>query len=187
MSFVTATPRASTAIATLFSEHGRAYQQLSAEVSVFHDQFVLALNAAAGSYAVAEGANVNPLQALLDLVNAPTIALVGRPPIGNGANGAPETGAKGGNGEILIGNGGAGGSGTGNSEHGGDGGLLFGDGGAGGDGLGNTGTAGGQGGRAFLFGNGGGGGNAGLGITKGRVGAGGTGGLLGLNGLDGLL
>ncbi|MEK1114744.1 PE family protein, partial [Mycobacterium ulcerans] len=51
-------------------------------------------------------------QALLDLINAPTQALLDRPLIGNGANGAAGTGANGGDGGILFGNGGAGGSGA---------------------------------------------------------------------------
>ena len=41
----------SAAVATLFSGHAQAYQQLSAEAAAFHDQFVRAVNAAAGSYA----------------------------------------------------------------------------------------------------------------------------------------
>jgi hypothetical protein len=59
--------------------------------------------------------NASPLQTieqdLLGIVNAPTDALLGRPLIGNGANGAPGTGAAGGDGGWLIGNGGAGGAG----------------------------------------------------------------------------
>ncbi|MEK0729033.1 hypothetical protein OSH23_24295, partial [Mycobacterium ulcerans] len=47
----------------------------------------------------------------LNLINTPTNALLGRPLIGNGANGAPGTGQAGGPGGILWGNGGAGGSG----------------------------------------------------------------------------
>ncbi|VAZ86174.1 PE-PGRS family protein PE_PGRS61 [Mycobacterium persicum] len=43
------------------------------------------------------------------MINAPTQAVLGRPLIGNGANGAPETGQNGAPGSILLGNGGAGG------------------------------------------------------------------------------
>ncbi|MET2805003.1 PE family protein, partial [Mycobacterium tuberculosis] len=43
------------------------------------------------------------------MLNAPTQALLGRPLVGNGANGAPGTGANGGDGGILFGSGGAGG------------------------------------------------------------------------------
>ena len=62
-------------------------------------------------------------QDLLDLINAPFLALTGRPLIGNGANGAPDTGEAGRNGGWLYGNGGSGG-GThpagGNGDAGGD-------------------------------------------------------------------
>ncbi|WP_140032002.1 PE domain-containing protein, partial [Mycobacterium tuberculosis] len=73
----------------------------------FHDQFVRALAAGAGAYAGAEAANVE--QQLLNAINAPTLALLGRPLIGNGADGSPGTGQAGGPGGILYGNGGNGG------------------------------------------------------------------------------
>ncbi|MCV7122656.1 PE family protein, partial [Mycobacterium lacus] len=95
----------SAAIAALFSAHGHAYQTLSARAAAFHAEFVQVLTAGASSYASAEAANASPLQQLLDVVNAPTQALLGRPLIGNGANGAPGTGANGGAGGILYGNG----------------------------------------------------------------------------------
>src|ERR1700757_2057006 len=106
----------SAAIAAVFSAHGQGFQALGAQAAAFHDQFVQALTAGAGSYASAEAANVaaftaNPAQTiqqdLLNLINAPSQFLVGRPLIGNGANGAPGTGAAGGAGGILIGDGGA--------------------------------------------------------------------------------
>jgi hypothetical protein len=54
---------------------------LGAEAAAFHDQFVQALNAGAGSYASAEAANASPLQTVqqdaLNLVNAPAQALLG--------------------------------------------------------------------------------------------------------------
>ncbi len=106
----------SAGIAALFGSHGAAYQALCTEAAAFHDQFSQALSAAAGSYASAEAANVQQIltsaltggwapaaaqppnlgQELLDLVNAPTQTLFNRPLIGNGANGAPGTGAPGG-------------------------------------------------------------------------------------------
>ncbi|WP_085158720.1 PE family protein, partial [Mycobacterium lacus] len=95
----------SAAIAAAFSGHAQAYQELNAQAAVFHGQLVAALNAGGASYAAAEAANAAPLQGLLDVVNAPTLALLGRPLIGNGANGAPGAGANGGDGGILIGNG----------------------------------------------------------------------------------
>ncbi len=102
----------SAAMAALFSGHAQAYQALSAQAALFHEQFVRALTAGAGSYAAAEAASAAPLEGVLDVINAPALALLGRPLIGNGANGAPGTGANGGDGGILIGNGGAGGSGA---------------------------------------------------------------------------
>jgi hypothetical protein len=88
----------SAAIAALFSAHGQGFQALSAQAAAFNDQFVQALTAGAGSYAGAEAANVaaftaNPAQSieqdLLNAINGPSLALTGRPLIGNGANGAP--------------------------------------------------------------------------------------------------
>lgn len=94
----------SVAIAAAFGAHGQAYQALSAQAATFHIQFVQALTAGAGSYAA-----TSPL---LDAINAPFLAALGRPLIGNGADGAPGTGAAGGAGGLLFGNGGAGGPGA---------------------------------------------------------------------------
>ncbi len=194
----------SAAMAALFSGHAQAYQALSAQAALFHEQFVRALTAGAGSYAAAEAASAAPLEGVLDVINAPALALLGRPLIGNGANGAPGTGANGGDGGILIGNGGAGGSGAagmpgGNGGAGGaggpnapggaggNGGWLLGNGGIGGPGgassiPGMSGGAGGTGGATGLLGwgaNGGAGGlGDGVGVDRGTGGAGGRGGLL---------
>ncbi|PHO64346.1 hypothetical protein B6F35_12710 [Mycobacterium tuberculosis variant bovis] len=160
------TDEVSTAISALFGAHAQAYQALSAHVAAFHDQFVHTLTAGAGSYMAAEAA-ASPLQALqlelLNAINAPTLALLGRPLIGDGTDAAPGSGGAGGAGGILIGNGGTGGAGgTGN------------DGGDGGDG--------GRGGDAQLLGNGGdggaggAGGPAGFGASPGAGAAGGGGG-----------
>ena len=152
----------SAAIASLFSSHGTAFQALSAQAAAFHSQFVQALTAGAGSYVSAEAANVaafaaNPAQTvqqdLLNLINAPSLALTQRSVIGNGANGAPGTGQNGAPGGWLYGNGGAGGSG-------GTGGLV-GSGGAGGTG-GHGATTGGDGGH---------GGNGGLIVSSGALAA----------------
>src|SRR6516164_2926129 len=122
----------SAAIAALFSAHGQGFQALGAQAAAFHDQFVQALTAGAGSYGGAEAANVaaftaNPAQTvkqdLLNAINAPSLALTGRPVIGNGANGAPGTGQAGGNGGWLLGNGGAGGC-SATSQNGGTGGAA---------------------------------------------------------------
>lgn len=206
----------STAVAALFGEHGQAYQVFSAQAARFHQQFVQALNAGAGAYAAAEATNASLMQTVvqsaLDVINAPTNALLGRPLIGNGTNGAPGTGQAGGPGGLLWGNGGDGGSGA-LGQTGGAGGAagLFGNGGAGGagglgvtgkpgaagqvGGIGGTGGAGGIGGHGgLLWGNGGAGGAGGVGGTGGTggpvnaagvVGAGGSGGAGGLGGAGG--
>jgi hypothetical protein len=144
----------SAAIASLFSSHGQGFQALTAQAAAFRDQFVQALNGAAGSYAAAEAANASPLQTLeQDLQKtvagfSPVKDLTGRPLFGNGADGAPGTGQAGGNGGWLFGNGGDGGSGGSGQAAGGAGGsaFLFGNGGDGG-----AGAPGGQGGRGGLL------------------------------------
>lgn len=168
----------SAAIASLFSGNAQAYQALSAQAAAFHQQFVRALSSAAGSYAAAEAANASPMQAVLDVVNGPTQLLLGRPLIGDGANGGP--GQNGGDGGLLYGNGGNGGSSSTPGQPGGRGGAagLIGNGGAGGaGGPGANGGAGGNGG--WLYGNGGLGGNGGAATQiGGNGGNGGHGGLL---------
>jgi PE family len=84
----------SAAIASMFSSHAQAYQTLSAQAAAFHTQFVQLMNGGAAQYAASEAANASPLQPLLNAINAPTEALVGRPLIGNGVNGAPGTGGR---------------------------------------------------------------------------------------------
>ncbi|WP_237049934.1 PE family protein, partial [Mycobacterium tuberculosis] len=107
----------SAAMAALFGAHAQEYQRLSAQAAGFHAQFVQALNAGVNSYASAEAANASPLQAVeqqvLGLINGPAQTLLGRPLIGNGADGAPGTGQPGGPGGLLWGNGGNGGAGGG--------------------------------------------------------------------------
>ncbi|ORA99126.1 PE family protein, partial [Mycobacterium intermedium] len=148
----------SLALSELFAAHGRQYQTVSEQASLFHQQFVQALRGSAEAFATAETLNASPLQTveqqLLGLVNAPTNAIFGRPLIGNGADGAPGTGQAGGAGGILFGNGGNGGSGA-------------------------AGVNGGAGGSAGLFGHGGNGGAGGVGANGG---AGGSGGLFYGNG-----
>ncbi|MCN4317824.1 PE family protein [Mycobacterium tuberculosis] len=166
----------SIAVAALFGMHGQAYQALSVQASAFHQQFVQALTAGAYSYASAEAAAVTPLQQLVDVINAPFRSALGRPLIGNGANGKPGTGQDGGAGGLLYGGIGAGGAG-------GFGAVLFGNGGAGGSGAPGGIGAGGNGGNALLVGNGG---NGGAGTGGAAGGAGGSGGLLfGQNGMPG--
>ena len=55
---VAAQDEVSTQIAAVFSQYAGEYQQLSQHMAAFHAKFVQALNAAAGSYASAEAANV---------------------------------------------------------------------------------------------------------------------------------
>ncbi|QUR68571.1 PE family protein [Mycobacterium spongiae] len=71
----------STQVAALFSAHARGYQQLSAQMAGFHDQFVLALKGGASSYAAAEA---NAAETLMNAVNAPAEKLLGHPLIGSG-------------------------------------------------------------------------------------------------------
>ena len=52
----------SAAIAALFSAHGQGFQVLGAQAAAFHEQFVQALTAGAGSYVGAEAANASLLQ-----------------------------------------------------------------------------------------------------------------------------
>lgn len=141
----------SVAISALFGSHAQGYQTLSAQLAAYHNQFVRALNAGAGSYASAEAANVQ--QTLLNAINAPTQTLLGRPLIGNGADGGP--GQNGGPGGLLYGNGGNGGAGDTANPNGGNGGSagLIGNGGAGGAGA-ATGAGGAGGNGGWLYGNG---------------------------------
>ncbi|ORV93319.1 PE family protein [Mycobacterium gordonae] len=169
----------SAAITSVFADHARVYQVLSRQAAAFHDQFVQTLSAAAGSYAAAEAANASPLQAVVDnvlgVINTPTNALLGRPLIGNGADGTAAS-PSGGAGGLLVGNGGNGFSATTAEVAGGAGGAggLFGNGGAGGAGgvaapasgastAGVNGGAGGAGGAAGLWDAGGAGGRGGSG------------------------
>ena len=101
----------STAVAALFSDHAQQFQALGAQAASLHDRFVQAMTGGAESYALTEAASTNPLQQLFAVINAPTEVLLGRPLIGNGANAAPGSGQKGGDGGLLLGNGGAGGLG----------------------------------------------------------------------------
>ncbi|ORV99593.1 PE-PGRS family protein, partial [Mycobacterium lacus] len=157
----------SAAIARLFGAYAQEYQALGVQAAAFHGQLVQALNAGAGAYAAAEAANASLLQTaqqdVLNAVNAPTRALLGRPLIGDGANGTTVNGVgqPGGAGGILYGNGGNGGNSTNVGVAGGNGGAagLFGNGGTGG--TGGPGGNGGLGGNAGLFGIGGAGGTGG--------------------------
>ncbi len=182
----------SAAITSVFAGHARAYQALSGQAAAFHAQFVQALSGAGGAYAAAEAANASFVQSVeqdvLAAINAPTNLLLGRPLIGDGANGTA-TNPNGGAGGFLFGNGGNGFSQSGSpgvaGAAGGAAGLI-GNGGLGG--AGGAGAAGGAGGAGgLLYGNGGGGGSGGMALRDAGVNAftGGTGGAGGAAGLWG--
>jgi hypothetical protein len=75
----------SAGIAALFSAHGQAFQGLSAQAALFHEQFVQLVHGGAAQYLSTEVENAE--QNALKAINAPTEALVHRPLVGNGANG----------------------------------------------------------------------------------------------------
>jgi len=181
----------SAGIAALFATHGQDYQALSSKMTAFHDDFVRALFAATESYASAEAASVSTLQLLqrsaLGVTNASAQSLVGRPLIGNGADGAAP-GQAGRPGGLLYGDGGNGAAGDDPGVAGGAGGAagLIVNGGRGG--AGGAGAAGGPGGNGgWLRGNGGIGGLGGsaIGLSGRAAGAGGNGGSAGLWGNGG--
>ncbi|WP_278248587.1 PE family protein [Mycobacterium decipiens] len=101
----------STAIATLFSHHARGYQTVADQAAAFHSQFVRALTAGAGSYALAETAGASPLQSVIGALPASAQTLLSRPLIGNGAN-ATTPGGHGADGGWLFGSGGNGAAGA---------------------------------------------------------------------------
>ncbi|QLL07701.1 PE domain-containing protein [Mycobacterium vicinigordonae] len=180
----TAADEVSVAVAALFAGHAQDYQELSTRFEASYQRFVQLLSTGAGSYATAESVNADQLgQTVLEVVNAPARTLLGRPLIGNGADGASGTGQDGGAGGLLFGDGGKGGSGA-PGQTGGNGGSagLIGNGGAGGQGgtaadASKPAPVGGNGGNGgLLVGDGGNGGTGGTGSTAGAGGAGGSGG-----------
>ncbi|MEK1283095.1 PE family protein [Mycobacterium ulcerans] len=195
----------SAAVASLFGSHGQSFQAVSLQAAAFHERFVQTLFGGAAAYTAAEAASVNPLQPLLDVINAPTQLLLNRPLIGNGTDGTAAN-PDGGAGGLLIGDGGKGFSSATAGVAGGSGGSagLFGSGGAGGTGgvapptgvgqtilsaggVGGTGGAGGGGAALIGFdGAGGTGGTGGLSDTTTET-IGGYGGMGGLGGQSGVL
>jgi PE family len=85
-----AADQVSAQVAAFFSEHGLDYQQLNAQVSAFHERFVQALSAGAGTYAAAEA---NAAQTLAGAANAPAAALPGSPAPGIGVAAGAVSGA----------------------------------------------------------------------------------------------
>ncbi|WP_158420158.1 MULTISPECIES: PE family protein [Mycobacterium ulcerans group] len=108
----------SAAIAELFGMYGRDYQRIAVGAAGFHARVAALLGAGADSYGWAESSGVLSLQGLQrdvwGMVNAPTQMLLGRPLIGDGADGGTVggVGQSGGAGGLLWGNGGVGGVST---------------------------------------------------------------------------
>lgn len=63
-------------VAALFSAYGQGYQQISAQLSSFHDQIARTLTGSANAYAATEA---GAAQTLASAVNAPAAALLGEP------------------------------------------------------------------------------------------------------------
>jgi hypothetical protein len=101
----------SATIAALFGAHAEAYQALSAQAALFHEQFVGLMTGGAAQYALAEAANASPLQTLeqgvMSGISAPVQAVASAAASGGGATGAPAAAASVGPGAF-----GAGGSGA---------------------------------------------------------------------------
>jgi hypothetical protein len=85
-----AADQVSAQVAALLSEHGLGYQQVSAQIANFHDQFVQAMSAGANAYTAAE---TNAAQTLASAVNSPAATLLG--PLGAGAGVGPAGGIAG--------------------------------------------------------------------------------------------
>ncbi len=133
------------AIAALFGANAQEYQQISAQAAAYLAQFVAALTSGGGWYARRDRQrHVGTRSAQCRQCAHPGI--VGRPLIGDGANGGP--GQPGGPGGLLYGNGGHGGAGAAGQDRGaGNSAGLIGNGGAGGAG-GQGAVTGGTGGPA---------------------------------------
>ena len=72
----------SAAVASFWNAHAQGYQDISAQMSAFHEKFVQALGSSAASYA---GAESSAARALADAVNAPAQQLLGHPLVGPAA------------------------------------------------------------------------------------------------------
>ncbi|WP_139829599.1 PE family protein, partial [Mycobacterium gastri] len=121
----------SAAITSFFRSYAHQFQQLSAASVAFGERLAQQVAAAGRAYAAAEATNMAALSSVLDGASgvqwlSPVKALTGRPLIGNGADALAGSGAAGGDGGWLVGNGGAGGSGAAGQAggRGGDAGLI---------------------------------------------------------------
>ncbi|MBW0019388.1 MAG: PE family protein [Mycobacterium sp.] len=77
-------------LTALFASQAQAYQALSAQAAMFHDQFVQLMNTAGSQYALTEATNASPLQTVeqgvMTGVSAPVQALTGNQQAGTGAS-----------------------------------------------------------------------------------------------------
>jgi PE family len=87
-------------VAAFLSEHGLGYQQFSAQIAQFHEQFVQTLSSGANAFAAAES---NAAQNLAGAVNAPAAALPGAAQTLAGAVNAPAATLLGGGGGGIAG------------------------------------------------------------------------------------
>jgi hypothetical protein len=69
----------SAGVADVFSHYAEDYHALAGRAAVFHEQFAQRLNAGAGSYAAAEGANVASFQSLIPRSDASANAIAAVP------------------------------------------------------------------------------------------------------------
>ena len=103
----------SEAIAGLFSGHAQTFQALSAQAGLFHSSFVQALSSGGNLYSAAEAVNASVAATAASFTDvggapfSPFLLLTGRALFGNGVN-ATAFGANGGDGGLIIGNGGNG-------------------------------------------------------------------------------
>jgi hypothetical protein len=81
----------SATIAALFGAHASAYQALSQQALLFHEQFVQLMTGGAGQYAAAEALNSTPMQDAAAAISAPGQALTGFP-FGGAAGGVSTAG-----------------------------------------------------------------------------------------------
>jgi hypothetical protein len=103
----------SATIAALFDAHAQAYQALSAQAALFHQQFVELMSGGSAQYALTEAANASPLQTVeqgvTSGISAPTQAAASASPTGGSASWVPAAAPSSGSG--VFGSGGSGAAG----------------------------------------------------------------------------
>jgi PE family len=101
----------SATIAALFDAHAQAYQALSAQAALFHQQFVQLMSDGGTQYALTEAANASPLQTVEQSVtsgiSAPAQAAASASPTGGSASWVPAAAPGGGSGVFGPGGSGA--------------------------------------------------------------------------------